>query len=253
MTRLIGIEVRRLAYRRLTRVGVLLAFVLIAVAAVIAAVSSKPNDPIRLAFMREVLPSLGFAFAMGGLIMGASSLGADWHAGTVMTQLTWEPRRPRVLAARFAACVVVVFALAVALQALLLGAFAVVASTVGTFDGTGGTWVSEVAGIVLRIGALASITGALGLSLTALTRNTAAAVGIVFAEMVVVEGLIRGLRPGWVPWLVGENAAVFLSGDPQGVLGSTVRTPTLSFLLLCGYAVALAALGLVAFVRRDVP
>ena len=76
-------------------------------------------------FHYEHLPEIlvgtsGFAIILGWLL-GASLAGAEWHAGTMATLLTWEPRRVRVLVAKLVAAGTLVFALTVVLQ-LLLGA-----------------------------------------------------------------------------------------------------------------------------------
>jgi hypothetical protein len=49
--------------------------------------------PRRAAGTSLVLSSVGW-------MLGASAIGADWHAGHVTTILTWEPRRGRVLSRR---------------------------------------------------------------------------------------------------------------------------------------------------------
>ena len=51
----------------------------------------------------------------------------------------------------------------------------------------------------------------LAVALATLGRNTAFALATVFAWMAVIEGLIRGLRPGWAQYLWGENLATTLT------------------------------------------
>ena len=64
---------------------------------------------------------------------------------------------------------------------------------------------------------LALVAALLAFGLTNLVRNTGAALGIAFVYLVVVENLVRGIRPLWQPWLLSENALALVQ---QG--GSTI-------------------------------
>lgn len=209
------------------------------------------DDRFALSGLRDVFLGTSLVVAAFGLIVGASFVGAEWHAGTIGTLLTWEPRRTRVLLAKVVACTVAVFVIGVALQALLGAALWLVAATRGTTEGTGGTWLRSVAGVVTRAALLGSLTAAVGMAVASIGRNTAAALGTGFAYLGVVEGIVRGLRPQWQRWLVGDNAVLFLTGvdnrfPPLG------RTMTSGGLLLAGYAAVLVLLVLAAFRARDV-
>ena len=47
--------------------------------------------------------------------------------------------------------------------------------------------------------------------MAAVGRHTAAALGAVFIYTAVLEGLVRGFRPQWTPWLLGDNIVAFIS------------------------------------------
>ena len=72
----------------------------------------------------------------------------------------------------------------------------------------------------------------------------------------MIEGLIRGLRPHWTPWLLGDNLGSFLSWqttvtqfDP---FSSFTITPGRALFVIAGYVILTLALGF-TFVRvRDV-
>ncbi|HJS26389.1 MAG TPA: hypothetical protein VJ913_04610, partial [Actinomycetota bacterium] len=72
-----------------------------------------------------------------------------------------------------------------------------------------------------------------------------------FGYLVVVENLVRGLRPEWAPWLLTDNAAMFIIGSPADfpLLG---RTPVEAavYLTVLALALLLGATGL--FRMRDV-
>ena len=100
---LLAVRFRRLGARRLVRILALLA-VAIAVACIIVAIRSRPppagelataGTTFELTAVREVLLGIAAIFAILGLLIGATCIGAEWHAGTMATLLTWEPRHPR--------------------------------------------------------------------------------------------------------------------------------------------------------------
>jgi ABC-type transport system involved in multi-copper enzyme maturation permease subunit len=206
-------------------------------------------------FHYETLPNILVAmslFAVSlGWLLGASLVGADWHAGTIATLLTWEPRRIRVLLAKLAAAGALAFTLAVVLQ-LLLGAALLPAGLLrGTTEGIDAGWLRSLGGVGLRVAAVSVLGAIMGLSLAAIGRNTAAALGIAFGYLAIIEGAIRGLRPRWQHWLLGDNLMVVITNQPQNfplVNRSTVGAAT----LLACYTLALVAVAVASFRRRDI-
>jgi ABC-type transport system involved in multi-copper enzyme maturation permease subunit len=206
-------------------------------------------------FHYEHLPEIlvgtsGFAIILGWLL-GASLVGAEWHAGTMATLLTWEPRRVRVLVAKLVATGTLVFALAVVLQ-LLLGIALLPAGLLrGTTDGIDSDWLQSLSGVGLRVAAVSVVGATLGLSIATIGRNTAAALGIAFGYLAIVENAIRGLRPSWSPWLLGDNVIVVITNQTQNtpLVG---RSALEAAALVACYTLALLAAALFAFRRRDI-
>ena len=69
------------------------------------------------------------------------------------------------------------------------------------------------------------------------------ALGVGFGYIVIVENLVRGLRPAWAPWLLTENAGLFLIGDPadfpqlhRSVVGAGIYLAVVATLLLVAAA-----------------
>jgi ABC-2 type transport system permease protein len=192
----------------------------------------------------------GFAIILGWLV-GASLVGAEWHAGTMATLLTWEPRRVRVLVAKLVAAGTLVFALAVVLQILLGVALLPAGLLRGTTDGIDSDWLRSLGGVGLRVAAVSVVGATMGLSIATIGRNTAAALGIAFGYLAIVENAIRGLRPNWSPWLLGDNVVVVITNQTQNtplVGRSALEAAT----LVACYALALLAAALFAFRRRDI-
>jgi len=207
------------------------------------------SQQIALRDLPNWIEGVSFILFVGSLVLGASFVGAEWHAGTMMTLLTWEPRRLRVMAAKVIACVVSVFVLAVGLLVALSLTMTLVAATRGITSGLPDGLFGSVAGSVLRSAAAASLASALGLALAMIGRNTAAAMGVTFGYLAIVEGLIRALRPGWQKWLLGDNLSVFIMGRAEGFAGRSLGGAALVLLLYAGVLLLAAA---TSFRARDV-
>ena len=206
-------------------------------------------------FHYESLPGIlggmsWFAILLGWLL-GASLVGAEWHAGTMATLLTWEPRRVRVLLAKLVAAGALAFTLAMALQLLLGAALLPAGLWRGTTDGIDADWMGSVSGVSLRVAAVAVVGALIGFSIAAISRNTAAALGIAFGYFAIVENAIRGLRPHWTPWLLGDNLAVVITNQPQNF--PLVDRSALGAATLVGcYTLALLVAAVATFRRRDI-
>jgi ABC-type transport system involved in multi-copper enzyme maturation permease subunit len=247
MRGLLASEFRRFRSRRLVKVLIALELLAIVATGVIVFLTQE----YALVGLPDVLMGTSLVLVSVGWILGASAIGADWHAGHVTTILSWEPRRGRVLFAKIAAALTGVFVLSLAIQALLGIALAVAAAGAGSTTGADAAWLAESAGVALRVAALSTIFAGFGLGLASAGRNTAVALGVGFGYLVVVENLVRGLRPQWTPWLLTENAGLFVVDSPIDfpLLGRSTIGAGL-YLAAVGAALLLAASAL--FRTRDV-
>lgn len=247
MSGLLASEFRRFRSRRLVRVLAALEVLAIVATGVIVLLTQE----YRLASLPDVLMGTSLVLLSVGWMLGASAIGADWHAGHITTILTWEPRRGRVMVTKIAASLTGVFVLSLVIQALLGVALAVAAAGAGSTAGADAAWFAESAGVALRVALLSTIFAGFGFGLASAGRNTAVALGVGFGYLVIVENLVRGLRPQWTPWLLTENAAMFIIDSPIDfpTLGrSTVEAG--SYLAAVAAVLLLAAAGL--FRARDV-
>jgi ABC-type transport system involved in multi-copper enzyme maturation permease subunit len=186
------------------------------------------------------------------LLLGASFVGAEWHAGTMTTLLTWEPRRVRVIVTKLAVSAGLAFVGYLVLQILLGLALTPAAAFRGSTEGVDRAWIGDVAAFVLRGGAVAAIAATLGGSLAFIGRNTAAALGVLFGYIAILEPLMRGLRPGWERWLLFGNLGTFLVGN-GGDSGQFSPRSGLSAGVVIGlYAAGIAAIAVASFRARDV-
>lgn len=188
---------------------------------------------------------------LGGLIGGAGVVGGEWRAGNVATVLTWEPRRLRLLTARLVAVAVCAFVLAVALQALYLLAAVPAVVAHGTVAGADRALAGAVVLAVLRVAALTSVAALVGASGAWTSRNTAAAIVVVWGWLAIGESVLRANRPGSGTFLVGENLSRVLRWDDLGAGPSSHIGPVHATALLTSVVVALAVIAAVAFERTD--
>ncbi|HEX5626758.1 MAG TPA: hypothetical protein VFY08_01935, partial [Actinomycetota bacterium] len=92
MSGLLASEFRRFRSRRLVRVLVALEALAVVATGVIVFLTQE----YALVGLPDVLMGTSLVLVSVGWILGASAIGADWHAGHVTTILSWEPRRGRV-------------------------------------------------------------------------------------------------------------------------------------------------------------
>jgi len=196
-----------------------------------------------------MLLGTGMPFVAMAWLLGASAMGAEWNNRTIVTTLTWESRRGRVLAAKAIAVGLVAGAWIFLLEALFAGALYPAAEFEGLTAGVDAGWWLDVAGMGLKISALAALGAVLGFALATIGRNTAAALGVGFVYLAMVEGLIRTHKPSWADWLIGDNASMVLIGPEEVVhLG---HSQLAAAFVLVGYAAAVLALAVLIFRRRD--
>lgn len=198
------------------------------------------------------------AFWIGmGLLMGASFVGADWHARSMTTLLTWESRRNRVFLARVGTAGVGVFAIVLFLQVVVTVAFAITSGLRGTWFHVDATWGADMASIVFRASALAGLAAAVGSALGMAARTTAGALGLVFAYG-FLEMFMQSSAYHPVMWTFGPSVVAILIQEPIPLGGwapfadVSTLSPAGAIPHLLGY-VALVLLGCWAvFKVRDV-
>jgi ABC-2 type transport system permease protein len=203
-----------------------------------------------LTAIKDVLAGTsGFLIALL-LVLGASFVGAEWHAGTMSTFLTWEPRRVRVFVAKILAAAAFAFAALLIVQAVLGLALVPAAALRGTTKGADLTWLGSTVGIQIRAALMASVAAGIGLSLASIGRNTALALGVGFVYFSILEPFLRVVRPGWQRWFLSDNVATFISGESSGFIEG--RSPVEAALLIAAYTLGLTVVALELFRRRDV-
>lgn len=212
----------------------------------------------------DVARAVGIGVAILGFVVGASSIGAEWGAGTMQALLFWEPRRIRVVLAKAVALVAVLVAFLAVAEVVGLSTTILNGSLRGTTAGvTGGLWQSSLLGAA-RCAGLVTFTALFGFAIAGLARVTAAALGVGFVYFVILENLVRAFRPGWVRFLVGDNIAAVVTKGTNVPPAHATRVSFEDFqqfyrltgqrgaLTLAIYLVVLVGAFVVSFQRRDV-
>jgi ABC-type transport system involved in multi-copper enzyme maturation permease subunit len=265
---LLWVEIRRALRRRVIRVLILIALAWCAFAGVVGYLSSAGKTLAQLHYKDSLHPAVlvdwwqagkgdsavttaALFLLIGGFFAGAAVAGAEWRAGTITTVLTWEPRRARLNLTRTAACGICAFVIAFLLQVIFLASFLPAVLANGSTAGADRSWWISLTLAVARTSVVTSIAAMLAVALATLGRNTAFALGVVFAWVVVIEGLVRGLRPGWAQYLWGENVATTVQWGQLKNVGFS-RGPLLALATIAFYTAVFVALATVTFHRRDI-
>ncbi len=205
----------------------------------------------HLTDLKDVFEGTSIPLIILGLAFGASFIGAEWGSGTMTTMLTWEPRRARVMAGKALGAFTGVGIFAVFMQLILGLALWPVAILRGTTEGVDATWLLDAAEVVSRGALIAGLFATFGLAIASLARNTTVALVIGFVYFAVAESILRGLKPNWQPWLIGDNAASFLTGRPDEIFLSS-RSVAASLITVIVYSAGAVAIATAFFRARDV-
>jgi ABC-2 type transport system permease protein len=179
------------------------------------------------------------------LVLGILCIAGEYRHRTIMGAYLAEPRRGRVLAAKF----VTMGAIGALLGAVLFGLAVAVAVPVYAAKGIHGLPV-DLAPMWLGATLATAIYGMLGVAVGALARNTVGAiVGAIIWVQAIEVGLLQSAVPSVAKWLpTGAGVAVTAGRDSAPDLLS----PGIAAAVLVGWAVAIALVATRFSVRREV-
>jgi len=261
-------EMRRATRRRAVRVLIAIALAGCALAGVISYFGSvgktltelRSDDEGNPAVMTDwwiadsnegFLAVAMFFLFLGAFFGGATVVGGEWRAGTVTTLLTWEPRRLRLHGARTLSAAILSFVIAFGLQAIFLASFLPAVFLNGTTAGADASFWTALAVVMIRTSLLSAGAAVLAIALATVGRNTAFALITMFTWLIVVEGLIRSLRPALSRWLWAENIATVMTWERLDEPDIS-RGPVIASATLIVYCATIAGLAAVSFQRRDI-
>jgi ABC-2 type transport system permease protein len=254
---LLRIEIERSLRRRSVWVLVAIALVGAAVLGLVSFLSSTGATDAEL--LRDAHPAsmrtwwmdsrddgallVGAVFLlMGGLIGGAVVVGGEWRSGSVATTLTWEPRRVRLLVTRLVAMAIDAFAIAVALQAVLLVALLPAVLVHGTTSGADAAWAVSLGAAIGRIAIATALAAVFAGCVASIGRTSAAAIVTVWVWLALVEPILRARKPWMGRYLLAENVATVVSWSRiDGAAGPRPLAAVLTLTLVTAAIVLVAA------------
>jgi ABC-2 type transport system permease protein len=199
--------------------------------------------------LKSLLQGSAGVLAIIGWALGATLIGAEFASRSMTTMLTWETRRTRVIIVKTAVVIVTVAAFAaatlIAVALAMLPALLVHGAPLRPDDPSFAT----LAGVIGRGTVLAALAAGMGFAIATVGRNTAAALGVGFAYIIVLENILGGALRRWRSWLLLGNAIVFVSGSDVDVPGRSVAG---AGLVLAGVTAALLVGAATAFRARDI-
>ena len=204
----------------------------------------------------DVAESLIGILLLMALIIGASLIGAEWAADTVVTHLTWEPRRMRTYLTKALAAILVVTVLFIVVEVLTIGGLALSALLRSTTEAPPEMW-NDLAGTVGRGAIAAGMTAGFGFAIAATTRSTVFSLAFTFLIFLTDTLLLRAVQPELARWSLFLNLSGYMGArgvDP--VVTETViipgRSPGGSGILVAIYIGVMLVAGATLFRRRDV-
>ncbi|MEQ8841094.1 MAG: ABC transporter permease subunit [Acidimicrobiales bacterium] len=207
-----------------------------------------------------ILPAVATFSLVLSVIIGASFVGAEYKSGTVENLLLWEPRRGRVLTAKFVAGFVSSAVVTTVVLAWLAGLFLLLADLHGTTQGVDTRFWVDVISVILRAALVGGLFFVIAMSVAVIARNTTASVGLILGWFAVSNILIELLARNFRHWELFTNALAFISeaNVPRYVRlrGEWLTVYAHDYLrgglIALVWAMVMATLATWLFVRRDI-
>jgi ABC-2 type transport system permease protein len=258
MTDLFAADLQRILWRPFTRALGLVVVIAVAITGITVFVKSGGRHPFdTVTALPASFDAAAILLTLAGFVLGATLFGADYSSRALTTLLTWEPRRPLVLAARAVSCAAVAVSASLAALALLCVALLPAALAHGSGAVPTGSWYLSMAGLALRCALLAAGAAAIGVACAAIGRSTAAALAIIALYWIAIERTAIGIGQWLSRWLFIALAQSWMTADVSSGGGSSRgqgagHTIVTSGLLLLAAVVVLHALATWMLGRRDI-
>lgn len=182
------------------------------------------------------------------LLLGGVAFTQEFRYGTVTSTYLVEPRRTRVLVAKWVSLMLVG---AVVTTLTLVVSVPVSAALIGFRDGEvslGATfWKMAAAGYVVL-----AVFGVIGVAIGALVRNQITAVVAVLVWMLALEQIVITSYPEVGRWMPGATAVVLLQMGPTVDPDGKLLSASAAALLLAAYTAVAVLLALRLTPKRDV-
>ncbi len=228
------------------------------------------NNPFRPALVQPYALAVAAAVALAGFMLAATFVGAEWSSKNIVALLFYEPRRLRLMGAKLLAVSTVVLALSVVAQLLWAVTARLLLSSRGLAVSSLGAEAAQFWPDVLRVQIRAALVVVpvvlIGFGLANLIKNTAAALGVAFVYLAVVESVLRAISPSLQPYQFTTSLIAWVNKGGLTVFGDQVYDQRSGFVrpqeihvsnlhggvTMMIYALVVAAVSIALFRRRDI-
>ena len=182
------------------------------------------------------------------VLYGTLAFTQEFRYGTITSTYLGEPRRTRVLVAKWLSLVLASLVVTTATVALSVAfGIALIRSRAGDVALAGHFWGVVAVGFVVM-----AAYGVIGVGVGALVRNQVAAVVGVLVWMTAVEYTVIPTFPAVGRWMpLGATSSLFQQGPSLGLDGDLLSA-SVAGLVLVGYTAAAVVLALLITPKRDV-
>lgn len=252
MKALIQAEVLKVRSTR-TPVGLLLATLVLVALTVGFSLpqAGATNAPMPLDDPRALAAGVGIGFGVPlvmAVLIGVLAFTQEIRYGTATSTYLVEPRRSRVLLAKWVASALGAVVVAAATLALAIPlAVVLIRSRHGDVTVAAQFWQMVGAGF-----AVMAAYGVIGVAIGALIRNQIAAVVGVLVWMLAVEQIVIPAFPAVGRWFPGGATDALLQLGPEISLDGKLLPVAVAAIVLAGYTAAAIALTLIVSPSRDV-
>jgi hypothetical protein len=200
--------------------------------------------------LSKTIAGTGVAIVMFAFVIGASFIGAEFGAGSLGSQLIFEPRRVRVVVVKAIAVGIGLALLAIALLLYIALLQWAGSSLRGVVSGLDGQWFAARAGDTLRVAAAVGLAGTTAFAVTVVARRTVAAVAglLVLGYVSAIFGNLGHWR--WITKDNPTNVFIALVIDPHRTDNNLLLVRAAG-VAACIWAVGLTAVAAAVFARRE--
>ncbi|HLR83447.1 MAG TPA: ABC transporter permease subunit [Nocardioidaceae bacterium] len=216
------------------------------------------RDPLDDQVVEEETVAASLSLTLVSGLLGALLIGGEFTSGSLSNLLLFEPRRTRIWLAKLSATGI----LALLWAALCIGGYVATLTALGRSWDPGAwppNWIAAMIGLGVRSAIVIAVAAVIAAAVTLAVRSTLATLGVSIAYVLVVEGIARiaftstvaeyALSSQLLGVLYGSHRIEVSSGGQFVYEHVTLQD---SALVLLGVCVAVAAVSLLTFRRRDV-
>jgi hypothetical protein len=177
-------ELRRFSARRMMQGMLAVGAALIAIISWLSTVTGHTQFDYHES-LENALEGVGIALVFVASILGATFVGADMQAGSLVSQLLFEPRRIRLHLTKAVAVAIGTAVVTLGMLVVLAATLYVGAAVRGSTSGLDAGWWAARAGDALRVAVVSASAAAMSFAVTVVFRRTSAGLLFFFVQFLL--------------------------------------------------------------------